>query len=183
MRLRNVEVDYVDTYVRTRCDPRVMAELGGPLPREGMEAKVRAEAREAAADVCWIQMILPDDAGRDVVAGSIVLWPHDERGTLLSEIGWMLLPEFQGRGLAKQAARMLLERARPVERYLPLPRLRARRPAGRDVRRPDPAVQPLGDRSGDRLHAVAPGIAGHRVGGRAARSVRRTCQPSPIGQA
>jgi hypothetical protein len=35
----------------------MMAELGGPLPREGIEEKVE---REAAADTAWIKMIIPD---------------------------------------------------------------------------------------------------------------------------
>ena len=34
--LRNVELGDVDAYVRMRCDPAMMTELGGPLPREGI---------------------------------------------------------------------------------------------------------------------------------------------------
>jgi RimJ/RimL family protein N-acetyltransferase len=48
----------------------------------------------------------------DVVAGSVVLWSHEENDAPLSEIGWMVLPPFQGRGVAKAAVRRLLERAR-----------------------------------------------------------------------
>src|SRR5260370_15293388 len=62
-------------------------------------------------------MIVPDEAGRDVVAGSGVLWSHDESGEPVSEIGWMVLPEFQGRGLGKRAVRMLLELARDDGRW------------------------------------------------------------------
>jgi RimJ/RimL family protein N-acetyltransferase len=56
-------------------------------------------------------MIVPDEAAPDVVAGNVVLWSHDEGGEPVSEIGWMVLPEFQGRGLGKRAVRMLLELA------------------------------------------------------------------------
>ena len=35
----------------------------------------------------------------------------------MSEIGWMVLPEFQGRGIAKTAVRMLLELAGEQERW------------------------------------------------------------------
>jgi RimJ/RimL family protein N-acetyltransferase len=63
----------------------------------------------------------PDDrAGRaapQVVAGSVALWSHEDDGGALSEIGWMVLPEFQGRGLAKAAVRALLERARAEDRW------------------------------------------------------------------
>jgi RimJ/RimL family protein N-acetyltransferase len=117
MRLRNVELDDVDLYVRMRCDPAMMAGLGGPLPREGMEAKVRRDAREAAADTEWILMIIPDESAPDVVAGSVCLWSHDSDDEPLSEIGWMVLPEFQGRGIGKLAVRTLLERARVKKRW------------------------------------------------------------------
>ncbi len=46
----------------SRCDatPAMTAELGGPLPREGIEAKLARDVREAAADTAWIKMIIPD---------------------------------------------------------------------------------------------------------------------------
>jgi len=115
--LRNVEAGDVDAYVRMRCDPAMMGELGGPLPREGIEEKVRRDAANAAADTEWIKMIVPDEAAPDVVAGSVVLWSHDEDGEPLSEIGWMVLPRFQGRGLGKLAVRALLEAARDDGRW------------------------------------------------------------------
>ena len=104
MRLRDVELGDVSVYVRLRCDPVMMAELGGPLPREGIEEKVARDVRAAAAGSEWITMIVPDETAAEV-AGSVVLWSHDDDGSEpISEIGWMVLPEFQGRGLAKKAS-------------------------------------------------------------------------------
>ncbi len=117
VRLRDVGLGDVDAYVRMRCDPVMMAELGGPLPREGVEDKVARDVRAAAGGSDWIKMIVPDEAAPDVVAGNVVLWSHDERGEPVSEIGWMVLPEFQGRGLGKRAVRMLLELARDDGRW------------------------------------------------------------------
>ncbi|MEU0615384.1 GNAT family N-acetyltransferase [Streptomyces albogriseolus] len=117
MQLRDVVPDDVDAYVRMRCDPVMTADLGGPLPREGMADKVRRDARDAAADVAWIKMIVPDPAAPDVVAGTVTLWAHDAEDGRVSEIGWMILPEFQGRGLGKRATRALLERARDEDRW------------------------------------------------------------------
>ncbi len=118
MRLRDVGSGDVSAYVRMRCDPVMMAELGGPLPREGTEEKVARDAAAAAAGEAWIKMIVPRGAAPDVVAGSVALWSHDEDGSgPITEIGWMVLPEFQGRGLAKQAVRMLLEQARNDGRW------------------------------------------------------------------
>ncbi|MFD5144720.1 GNAT family N-acetyltransferase [Streptomyces sp. NPDC058401] len=112
MQLRNVELADVEAYVRMRCDPVMMADLGGPLPRAGMEDKVRRDVHRAAADLDWIKMIIPDPAAPEVVAGTVTLWSHTTEDGPMSEIGWMVLPEHQGRGLAKQAVRTLLDQAR-----------------------------------------------------------------------
>ena len=135
MLLRDVELGDVEAYVRMRCDPVMMAELGGPLPREGIEAKVARDAGEAARDTSWIKMIVPDEQRPEVVAGNVVLWRHDAEGAddaegsdgsdeengahrePISEIGWMVLPEFQGRGLGSRAVALLLERARADGRW------------------------------------------------------------------
>ncbi|MFG3146511.1 GNAT family N-acetyltransferase [Streptomyces sp. NPDC048243] len=117
MHLRNVTPDDVEAYVRMRCDPAMMADLGGPLPADGMADKVRRDAEQAAADREWIRMIVPDAGDPGVVAGSVALWSHDGEEGLISEIGWMVLPEFQGRGLGKRAVRVLLEQARDQDRW------------------------------------------------------------------
>jgi hypothetical protein len=121
-----------------RCDPVMMAELGGPQPREGIAAKVARDVQQAAADTAWIKMIIPDGSAPGVVASLVVLWSHADSGTAMSEIGWMVLPEFQGRGIAKTAVRMLLELAGEQDRWgrctrsrqsrMPLPTPSAGRP-------------------------------------------------------
>jgi RimJ/RimL family protein N-acetyltransferase len=119
MRLRDVQLDDVDVYVRMRCDPVMMAELGGPLPREGIEDKVRRDVDDVTAGRAWICMILADD-DTAAVAGNVVLWSHDESPAgdpPMSEIGWMVLPEFQGRGIGKAAVRLLLRRAHDEHRW------------------------------------------------------------------
>jgi RimJ/RimL family protein N-acetyltransferase len=118
MKLRDVEPGDLDAYVRMRCDPAMMTELGGPLAREGIAAKLETDVRKTRADEYWVSMIVPDETEPETVAGSVSLWSHedgDEAG--LSEIGWMVLPEHQGQGLAKRAVRALLERARDDGRW------------------------------------------------------------------
>ncbi|GAA1402094.1 hypothetical protein GCM10009639_45180 [Kitasatospora putterlickiae] len=117
MLLRDVGYGDVDAYVRMRCDPLMMAELGGPLPREGMAAKVARDVRRAAADDDWTKMIVPDGTAPDVVAGTVTLWTHGDGDGRISEIGWMVLPEFQGRGLGKRAVRAVLDLARADGRW------------------------------------------------------------------
>jgi RimJ/RimL family protein N-acetyltransferase len=111
VQLRDVVPDDVDAYIRMRCDP------GGPLPPDGMRDKVCRDARDAAADLAWIKMIVPDPDVPEVVAGSVTIWSHDTDDGPMSEIGWMVLRQFQGRGLGKSAARALLERARDEKRW------------------------------------------------------------------
>ncbi|MGW0083440.1 GNAT family N-acetyltransferase [Streptomyces sp. NPDC003393] len=117
MRLRDVVPDDVDAYIRMRCDPIMMADLGGALPRERMRDKVSRDARDAAADLAWIKMIVPDPEAPDVVAGSVTIWSHDTDDGPVSEIGWMILPQFQGQGMGKRAAYTLLEQARDDRRW------------------------------------------------------------------
>jgi RimJ/RimL family protein N-acetyltransferase len=112
-----LNVGDVDAYVRMRCDPAMMAELGGPRPRQGIEEKVQRDVQDAASDTAWIKMIIPDEATPGVVAGTVTLWSHDRDDEHISEIGWMVLPEFQGHGLGKLAVRALLTLARNEDRW------------------------------------------------------------------
>lgn len=121
MLLRNVEPGDVDAFVRMRCDPVMMADLGGPLPRDGIETHVHALTAAAAADTAWCKMIVPDPARPEIVAGNVGLWRHEEDDLPtdgpFSEIGWMVLPEYQGRGFAKRAVRTVLDHAREDGRW------------------------------------------------------------------
>lgn len=62
-------------------------------------------------------MIVPEPDTPDVVAGSVTIWSYDTDDGAVSEIGWMVLPQFQGRGLGKRAVRALLEQARDEDRW------------------------------------------------------------------
>lgn len=106
MRLRAVEAGDVEIYIRMRCDEEMMAELGGPLPREQVVARHAKDV--AAGEDFWPRMIVTDEGE---TAGGVVLWSTEEDGVTVSEIGWAVLPEFQGKGLAKAAVRQLLDEA------------------------------------------------------------------------
>jgi RimJ/RimL family protein N-acetyltransferase len=112
VRLRDVVTSDLDLYVRMRCDPAMMTDLGGPLPRDGMEEVVRRDVEAVALGRAMALMIVPGDDG--IVAGTVVLWSVDpgQHTGPVSEIGWMVLPEFQGKGIATSAVRMVLDRAR-----------------------------------------------------------------------
>ena len=114
MELRDVTLDDEWLWQRLRCDPVMMSELGGPQPKEGIPAKIRDDVDAVQRDRSWISVIETDDGQ---AAGSVCIWQHDEQGTTVSEIGWMVLPEFQGRGLGRAATAAIIERARADGRW------------------------------------------------------------------
>ena len=123
MRLRDVELDDVSAYVQMRCDPVMMAGLGGPLPREGIEDKVARDVQAAAAGEAWIKMIIPGRPHRTSSRGRSRCGPMTRMAVsrLPRSAGWSC----RRRGLAKRAVRMLLELARDDGRPVPSPAGRA----------------------------------------------------------
>ena len=101
--------------VALETDSRVMAELGGPLTVEEAQAAHRRRTAPDAKDGDWWLAILPG-AGQPPV-GTIGIWPSEFKGQDLSETGWMILPEHQGKGNASAALALLLERARADGRW------------------------------------------------------------------
>ena len=95
-------------------DPEVMRELGGPADPDGVLEAHRRRVR-SVADGDWWYAIVPESAAPPV--GTIGIWPSDVRGETLHEIGWMVLPDHQGRGIASEALGILLARARSDPRF------------------------------------------------------------------
>lgn len=93
---------------RLETDPRVMAELGGPWPLEKIP-EIHERRMTAIANGGWNFKVVPEPGGRPV--GTVMLWQSEVEDQPISEAGWMILPEHQGRGYASQAILLLLERA------------------------------------------------------------------------
>jgi RimJ/RimL family protein N-acetyltransferase len=89
-------------------DPVVMAELGGPVPREEIPA-IHRRRLEGIQTYPWWFVIVTDD---EQPAGTMGIWEREHEGATVHETGWMLAREFHGRGLATAALAMLLDRAR-----------------------------------------------------------------------
>ena len=94
-------------------DPQVMAELGGPVPREEIPALHRRRLDGIAADPWWFVIVTDDEEP----AGEIGIWETEHHGTTVHETGWMLARAFHGRGLASAALALLLDRARAEPRF------------------------------------------------------------------
>ena len=99
------------------CDPAVMQDLGGPVPRESIP-QIHQKRMAYIAKGAWWFKIVPDPAIGPV--GTIGIWEGEWNGSPIHEMGWMVLPAFQGRGLASVAAQTIVERARSDGRFAAL---------------------------------------------------------------
>jgi RimJ/RimL family protein N-acetyltransferase len=86
-------------------DPETMRELGGAVPANELPT---AHAKRVSDP--WYFVIVP--AGSEDHVGQIGIWEREHEGERIHEVGWMLLPRFHGRGMARTALGLLLERAR-----------------------------------------------------------------------
>ena len=113
--LRPITMDDLPLYAGLLTDERTMTELGGPLPYEGLQEKLRGIVDEVERGEIWYFTILAEDA--DEAVGTVCVWDHAPHGETITEIGWMVRPEFQGRGLASAAVAEILQRARADRRW------------------------------------------------------------------
>jgi RimJ/RimL family protein N-acetyltransferase len=68
-----------------------------------------------AAGTCWCLKIIPDASASP--AGFIGVWESRWRNAKINEMGWMILPQFQGQGLATRAAREIIARVRLERKF------------------------------------------------------------------
>jgi RimJ/RimL family protein N-acetyltransferase len=111
--LRPIAMDDLPLYAGMLTDPRMMTELGGPLEPDGLEDKLAGIVRDVERDGVWFFVIVA--GGEDV--GTVCVWDADDDWGTAPEIGWMVAPEHQGRGLASAAVAEVLRRAREERRW------------------------------------------------------------------
>ena len=105
----------VELRIREETDIRMMTDLGGPRPVDDIR---RAHAQSlvlAAEGTCWPLKVIPD--GSSDAAGGVAIFPSSHGGETIFEIGWMILPEFQNRGIATEAVQQTLEKARTERKF------------------------------------------------------------------
>jgi len=95
---------------KTLGDPEMTRHLGGPESEEKLVERHRRFERLAASGTGHMFRIVDDETGESV--GSVGYWQRDWRGEEIYEIGWMVVPQFQGRGIAAAATAQAIEHAR-----------------------------------------------------------------------
>lgn len=113
MKLRPLSLDDLRLYQRVYTDPWMWTELGG-VPELDLPAKLELDVASVEADRQWVLVIITDDG---TAAGTVSLWDHAWEGETIDEIGWMVLPEHQGRGLASAGVAEALRRADATARW------------------------------------------------------------------
>lgn len=94
-------------------DPNMMAHLGGPETPEQIEKRHQRYLHLPETDHMFV--ILWGPKAEEV--GSIGYWEKSWRGQLVYEMGWFVLPAYQGHGFATTAGEATLEHARGRHRY------------------------------------------------------------------
>jgi RimJ/RimL family protein N-acetyltransferase len=87
-------------------DPAMMEHLGGP------ESPEKIAERQARYEQPGSQQFKIVDEASGEGAGWVGYWDREWQGEQVYEIGWSVIPEFQGRGIAGSATLQAIARAR-----------------------------------------------------------------------
>jgi RimJ/RimL family protein N-acetyltransferase len=94
-------------------DPAMTEHLGGP---EGPEKIEERHGRYLVGDVnAKMFKVVELSTGESV--GSVGYWDRESHEGQVYETGWMVLPEFQGRGIATVATEQVIERCRAERKH------------------------------------------------------------------
>jgi RimJ/RimL family protein N-acetyltransferase len=94
-------------------DPDMMAHLGGPETPEQIRKRHQRYLQLPETDHMFVILWGP----KSEVAGSIGYWQKNWRDQLVYEMGWFVLPEYQGQGIATKAGEVVIEQARLEHRH------------------------------------------------------------------
>lgn len=96
-------------------DPRMTEHLGGPERPEQIAGRHQRYLDLPGSGGAQMLVIVVEPDAAD--AGSIGYWEKERPDQTVYEVGWSVLPEFQGMGVATQAFDALLAMMRPVARH------------------------------------------------------------------
>jgi RimJ/RimL family protein N-acetyltransferase len=97
-------------------DPAMMEHLGGPESPEKIEER-HGRYLDGQTPAKMFKVV---ETATGESVGSVGYWEREANEGQVWETGWMVLPEFQGRGIATEATRQVIDlcRAEQTHRYL-----------------------------------------------------------------
>ena len=98
---------------RLMSDPRMTEHLGGPESAEKLRERQKKYERLEGGDRMFKIVDVASGAG----VGSVGYWTKDWRGGQVYEVGWMVVPESQGRGIAVAATAQAIELAKRDDKH------------------------------------------------------------------
>ncbi|MEM7333621.1 MAG: GNAT family N-acetyltransferase [Chloroflexota bacterium] len=118
MKLIQITAEDEELTVRLECDPVMMLHLGGPRPEADVRASHKRRLALMAQGDAQMYKIVSDDSGETM--GTIGIWKIEWKGPQSYEMGWFVLPDYQGKGVATEAACLIISQARtdPDMRYV-----------------------------------------------------------------
>jgi RimJ/RimL family protein N-acetyltransferase len=96
-------------------DPEMTRYLGGPESADKIADRQQRYLKIADAGTGRMFAIVIGPSGRGV--GSVGYWDKEWQGLSVYEIGWSVIPAFQGGGIASRATAAAIERARSDRKH------------------------------------------------------------------
>lgn len=96
-------------------DPKMMEYLGGPESEEQILRRNQRYTHLPEEGIDHMFKVVWGPSREDV--GSVGYWKKNWRDQLVYEMGWLVLPAYQGHGIATQAAAAVIEHARRNLRF------------------------------------------------------------------
>ncbi len=94
--------------------PEMTEHLGGPETPEQLELRHKRYVAAAGSDTAYIFKAILQPEG--VPVGGVNFWDREWNGEPVYEMGWGVVPEYQGRGVASAAVAQAVELARATKR-------------------------------------------------------------------
>lgn len=110
MRLVPIREEDEDLAVRLECDPEMMRHIGGPRPESDVRSSHRHRLELIKRGEAHLYKVVGDDSEEPL--GTVGMWKIAWKGPHAYEMGWFVLPEHQGQGVATEAARQVVSEAR-----------------------------------------------------------------------
>jgi RimJ/RimL family protein N-acetyltransferase len=118
MRLVPITAEDEELAICLECNPEMMHHIGGPRPEADVRAAHKHRLNLIHKGEAQIYKVVADDT--DKTFGTIGIWKINSRRVHTYEMGWFILPKHQGKGIATEAARLIISQARsnPDVRYV-----------------------------------------------------------------